>query len=46
MLDGDEALRGRSTPLKCKFFSLYSFSCFYFCDFAIRISNWLLIFLL
>jgi hypothetical protein len=44
MLDGDEDLRpgGRSTRLKC---SLYSFSCFYFCDFTIRISKRLLIFL-
>ena len=39
MLDGDEDLRGRLTLLKCTFFSLYLFSCFYFCGFAIRISN-------
>jgi len=39
MLDGGEDLWGRSTLLKCTLFSLYSFSCFYFCDFAIRIWN-------
>jgi hypothetical protein len=32
MLDGDEDLWGRSTLVKCTFFSLSSFSCFYFCD--------------